>query len=193
MRRISNDLHVASVVRKVYEDAVRLDWEHCTHREHTEQYARWLNDPMVGGVLSQWMAPEDQRVWLKDGPLKEFSRALAGEGPFALYMNAHPRSPSEILLRALGGDWEVVLGSCTVKPLQCDARRGAQLVRIYWGPARDFKHLLWAALEQGYATPNRSHHVVVFDSATRPLTAPERQKLIAIAERCGLLFSLIRL
>lgn len=193
MKKVSNPQHVDSVVRKVYADALELDWEHCTLREHTEQYARWLEDPAVGGILSQWLAPEDQRVWLKDGPMKEFSRALAGEGAYALYLTDHPRAPLKLVQRALGTDWAVVPGSSSVKPLQCDAMRGSERIRLFWGPAKDFKHLLWAALDQGQRSPKHNCRMVVFDSATRPLSAGERTKLNDIAKRCNVALALVRL
>lgn len=193
MKKVSNAKHVDTVVRKVYADALELDWEHCNQREHTEQYARWLNDPQVGGLLSQWMAPEDQRVWLKDGPMKEFARALAGEGTYALYLTDHPRSPVQLVQRAMGAGWLVVPGTSSVKPLQCDAVMGPQLVRLFWGPAKDFKHLLWAALEHGHRSPMKEARVVVFDSTTRPLSDSEKMKLSQISIRCKIPLTLVRL
>jgi hypothetical protein len=192
-RKVSNESHVAGVVQRVYDDAQRLDWEHRSHREHTEQYARWIADPKVGGVLSEWMSPEEQRVWLKDGPMKEFARALAGEGAFATYLNDHPRSPKVVVARALGDGWSPVNGSSNVKPLRCEATNGVQTIRLMWGPARDFKYLLWAALEMWDANPNRVVSVAVFDTLTNPLNRPERDRLEKIAARCQIAVVFVRL
>lgn len=192
-RKVTNVEHVDSVVRKLYEDALRLDWEHQSQREHTEQYARWLTDPEVGGVLSSWMNPEEQRVWLKDGPLKEFARALAGEGPFAAYLDEHPRSPAVVVKRALGEPWSPVSGSIGVKPLRCRASDGARSVTLLWGPSRDFKHLLWAALEALDRSPKKPLAVAVFDTISAPFAAGEKERLSRIAVRCGVEVKFVRL
>jgi hypothetical protein len=192
-KKVSNDQHVAGVVQRIYADAQRLDWEHRSQREHTEQYARWLADPNVGGVLSDWMSPEEQRVWLKDVPMKEFARALAGEGPFAAYLSNHPRSPRLVVAQVLGDKWQLVVGSNDVKPLRCDASNGSQTVRVLWGPAKDFKHLLWAALEAWESTPKRSLRVAVFDTVSGPLARRERERLEKIAGRCQIEVAFIRL
>ncbi len=192
-KKISNDRHIASVVQRVYADAQRLDWEYRTHREHTEQYVLWLAEPQVGGVLSEWMSPEEQRVWLKDGPMKEFARALAGEGPFASYLVEHPRSPRVVVARVLGSGWHPIAGTSDVKPLSCDATNGLKTVRILWGPAKDFKHLLWAALETWEADPNLMVRLAVFDTLSNPLSREERGRLEKIARRCGVEVTFVRL
>ena len=192
-RKVTNDEHVDSVVRKLYADALRLDWEYLTQREHTEQYARWLTDPEVGGVLASWMSPEEQRVWLKDGPLKEFARALAGEGAFAAYLDEHPRSPAVVVKRTLGDGWNPVPGSNGVKPLRCRASDGTKSVTLLWGPARDFKHLLWAALEALDRSPKKPLAVAVFDTISAPFAAGEKDRLSRIAVRCGVEVKFVRL
>src|SRR5690242_9697814 len=131
--RVLNDRRITSVVRRVYEDAQRLDWESFSMRDRTAQYARWLADPKVGGVLSNLMSLHHQRLWLKDGLMKEFSRALAGEGPFAGYLREHPRHPAIVVARVLGKDWQPVAGSTAIKPLQCKATNGTRVVRVLWG------------------------------------------------------------
>jgi hypothetical protein len=193
MKKISNEGHVHGVVRKIYRDALELDWEHRSPREHTEQYQRWLADPRVGGVMAEWMAPDEQRVWIKDGPMKEFARALAGEGAYASFLSTHPRSPHEVVSRTMGAGWLPLEGSTDVKPLRCDANKAGETMRILWGPAKDFKHLLWAALEQWHAMPTRPLRVAVFDSVTKPLGDGERCRLGQIAERCRVPLSFIRL
>jgi len=170
-----------------------MDWEHCTHQEHTEQYARWLESKDVGGILSQWMSPEEQRVWLKDGPMKEFARAMAGEGPFAFHLQHHPRSPSLIVERTLGPPWKLRHGSTGIKPLQCEASDGRKITKIFWGPAKDFKHLLWAALDAWQLTPDREMLIVVFDTMQNQITLAERNKLEAFGRRCQFKISFIRI
>lgn len=192
-KKISNDTHIINVVRRVYADAQRLDWEHRSHQDHTKQYAQWLADPSVGGVLSEWMSPEEQRVWLKDSPMKEFARALAGEGPFAAYLSEHPRSPRVVVTRVMGDGWQPVAGSSDIKPLRCDATNGAQTVCVIWGPAKDFKHLLWAALETWESNPKRALRLAVFDTVPNPLAHHEKARLQKIAGRCQIEVAFIRL
>ena len=192
-KKVTNDKHVARVVQHIYADAQRLDWEYRSQREHTEQYARWLADPHVGGVLSEWMSPEEQRVWLKDGPMKEFARALAGEGPFATYLSEHPRSPRVVVTRVLWHGWQPIAGSNEVKPLRCDASNGPQTVHVVWGPAKDFKHLLWAALEAWDASAKSSLRIAVFDTVSSPLPRQERDRLQRIGARCQFEVVFVRL
>jgi len=188
MRKISNENHIAAIVRKIYTDAQELDWEHLTHGQHTEQYARWLADDAIGGVLTKWMNPEEARVWLKDGPMKEYARAFAGEGSFAKYLDEYPRAPATIVRKALP-DWTVVAGTVRVKPLQCRATKGSVSLKVFWGPPRDFKHLLWAALEAGHQ-PTK---VIVFDTVANPLPDGERTRLLCIGKRCSVETIFIRL
>jgi hypothetical protein len=191
-RKVTNDRHVAEVVRKVYDDAQRLEWEYLSQREHTEQYARWLADPQVGGVLADWMSPEEQRVWLKDGPMKEFARALAGEGPFASHLSVHPRSPKVVVSRVLGDGWWPIPGSIGVKPLRCEASNGSSKVMLFWGPSRDFKHLLWAAVDAWECNPDLSLRVAVFDTVSSPIARQERERLLRIAGRCSVDVAFVR-
>jgi hypothetical protein len=192
-KKVTNVKHEAGVIKRIYADAQNLDWEYRSQREHTDQYARWLADPCVGGVLSEWMSPEDQRVWLKDGPMKEFARALAGRGPFAEYLTEHPRSPKVVVARLLGDGWQPLAGSDGVKPLRCDASNGTQTICIVWGPAKDFKHLLWAALEAWEESATRSLRIAVFDTVSSPLPRQEQDRLRRIAGRCQVDVAFVRL
>lgn len=189
MRKIDNEKHIATVVRKIYADAQAHDWEHLTHPEHTEWYARWLSQD-VGKTLADWMSPEEARVWLKDGPMKEYARALAGEGPFAKYLDEYPRAPAKIVGQSLGPQWTVVPNSVGVKPLQCQAEvKGSPPIFVFWGPSRDFKHLLWAALNVG----DRPSCIVVWDTVGNPLSKVDREHLLKIGQRCALELKFIRL
>jgi hypothetical protein len=56
--------------------------------------------------------------------MKEYARALAGEGPGARFTNNRQASPEAIVTAALGDDWLVVRGSIGIKPMHCWARSG---------------------------------------------------------------------
>src|SRR5690606_19065488 len=112
------------IVRRLYQDAQRLDWIHLSMGERRRQYAAWLEAAEVGGVLVQFLSRERARVWMKDGPMKEFARATAGVGRFASFVDQTGRGPGEMTELALGSEWTVVRGSVGIKPLHCLAERG---------------------------------------------------------------------
>lgn len=192
-RKVSNDRHVAEVVKKLYADAAKLDWEHLSGNDKTAQYAAWLEDREVGGVLGQWMSPEEARVWIKDGPMKEYARALAGVGAFAEYLDDHPRGPRALVAATLGDGWSVVSGSEGVKPLHCDAVNGDSTVRLIWGPSRDFKHLLWAGLEASDRRRQVKVRIAVFDTLAHPTSRGAKAKQQRFCERCELELCHVRL
>jgi len=192
-RKVSNDRHVARVVRKLYSDAQELDWEHVSSAEKTARYSAWLDHPEVGGLLQEWMSAEEARVWIKDGPMKEYARSLAGSGPFAEYLDEHPRGSRAAVAAALGPEWSVVDGTTGVKPLHCDARRGEERVRLLWGPSRDFKHLLWAALTSVDRMPTLDVRIAVFHTVAHPTPKASRQRQQRIGLRCGFKVAHIRL
>jgi hypothetical protein len=185
-RKVSNKRHVAEVVKKLYADAARIDWEQLSGSGKTSQYASWLEDAKVGGVLSGWMSPEETRVWLKDGPMKEYSRALAGIGAFAEYLDDYPRGSCILVKAALGHAWSVVSGSEGAKPLHCDAECDGDIVHLIWGPERDFKHLLWAGLEACDQRSGVTVRIAVFDTLVHPISRGSKAKHTRLGERCGL-------
>jgi hypothetical protein len=114
-------------------------------------------------------------------------------GDYAVYLDEHPRSPQVVVKRLLGEGWSPVPQSGNTKPLRCRASDGARSVTLLWGPARDFKHLLWAALEGLDQSPEMQLRIAVFDTISRPFASGERDKLARIASRCGIEVSFIRL
>ena len=190
-RKISNEKHLVRVVRKLYEDAQRIDWEHITLSNKTTRYASWLDDPEVGGILDQWMSPEEARVWIKDGPMKEYARALAGFGAFAHYLEEHPRGPSAMVRAAFGTSWSPIPGTEGSKPLHCVATDSSKALSFIWGPSRDFKHLLWAALEASDSKTGHDVQIAVFYTVAYPTTTATRAQQIRFGKRCG--FSVIHI
>lgn len=192
MKRIEDQAKHEAVVRRIYADARKLDWQHCSQSEKTAQYQRWLDDKEVGGVLKQWMDDGEIRVWIKDGPMKEFARAMAGKGDYADFLDVHPRSASSIISAAFGAGWRVRPKSERVKPLSCVAERSDESKRVFWGPHKDLKHLLWAALSASASKPNEVVEVVVFDTLEGPLTDAARKQLAAVAARANIPISFVR-
>ncbi len=192
MKRIEDQAKHKAVVRRIYADARRVDWEHCSQSAKTAQYQRWLEDKDVGGVLKQWMDDGEIRVWIKDGPMKEFARAMAGKGTYAAFLDVHPRSASFIVSAALGTGWRVRPKSEREKPPSFVAERSDASKRVFWGPHKDLKHLLWAALSASASKPDESVVVVVFDTLEGPLTDGDRKQLAAIAARANVPISFVR-
>jgi hypothetical protein len=192
-RKVSNENHVTRIVRRLYADAQKSDWEHLSTSAKTAQYSTWIEHPEVGELLQQWMGAEEARVWIKDGPMKEYARALAGFGPFADYLDAHPRGPKAAISAAFGDGWSVVPESSGVKPLHCDAEKNDSRVRLYWGPMNDFKHLLWAALVAVDRAPALDTRIAVFHTVAHPTPRPKRMRHERIGRRCGFKVMHIRL
>lgn len=193
VRKVSNDRHVADVVSRLYADAAKLDWEYLSVIEKSAQYAAWLDADEVWGLLGQWMSREEARVWIKDGPMKEYARALAGVGAFAEYLDDHPRGPQAMVAATLGDGWTVVPDSEGGKPLHCDAMRETSTVRLIWGPSRDFKHLLWAGLDASDRLQRAHVRIAVFDTLAHPTSRAAKNKQQRFCHRCGLEISHVRL
>lgn len=173
------------VVRAVYEDAIRLDWEHLAPADRTRQYARWISDARVGAVLTAYMTSEQARSWLKDGPIKEYARARRGAGRYARFGQVGGTGPADVVRQALGDGWTVIAGSVGVKPFHCVASRGQERAYVTWGPGANFRHLVWAALRHAVGTGGRAV-VVVTESLERPTPEDEATWHKELAVRCGL-------
>src|SRR3712207_1110938 len=96
----------------------RLGWGELTMGERSLQYARWLEEPEVGGRLAAFMTPAKARVWIKDGPAKEYQRAVAGVGRYAHLTASRTGEPARIVTRVLGSGWSADVESVRVKPLR---------------------------------------------------------------------------
>ena len=174
------------LIPRVYADAARLHWLHLSSTDRSRQYTAWLDDPAVGGILIPIMGRDGARVWLKDGPLKEYSRALAGVGTNARYISSRSISSAEIVTAVLGGQWRLVEGSAGIKPMHCVVEREEQRRYMAWGSSKDFKHLVWACLKT--LDQNRAEEAiaVVIETLLRPTPTGERAMHARIARRCDI-------
>jgi len=185
MSQIPTDIREA-VIKRLYADAGRIDWENLSVAEKTKQYANWLEDEEVGGELLRFKPSEPGvRVWMKDGPMKEYSRAILGVGPNAGYVD-HPRCTPESVVRAtLGAEWAVVPGSVEVKPARCWAGGPEGEKVVIWGNREDFKYFVFAALEL-LVSGVEAACIAVVEAAANPTANAERERMSQIAERCGI-------
>lgn len=174
------------IVTHLFADAERLKWTYMNATERSRQYREWLQDPRIGGTLSGFMASGEARVWIKDGPMKEFARAVHGQGKYAHLISGRAPSPELIVRKALGDEWQVVEGSQKIKPLRVTARKEEEEVVFTWGPVRDFKHLVWAALSALAEGDTRSWVLCLTASFVNPTPRNAQAHNLRLAEQCGL-------
>lgn len=187
MRRpgIVPDLQLANVVTALYADADAAGWENLATRDRTRMYASWVEASAAGEILAQYMTPEAARSWIKDGPMKEYSRANRGAGRYAEFGRTGGTSVTDIVRVALGDAGELIPGSEQLKPFLCRATKDQVTAVITWGDSRQFKDLLWAALRP--ATENGIEpHIVVMEPPGRTVAAADRAFQAALAQRCAL-------
>ena len=172
------------VVVRLFADADRLGWANLTVVERSAQYATWVADANVGGLLAEFMSASKARVWIKDGPMKELARARFGIGKYAPLMPGGAQRPEQLVHMALGDSWEAEADSLCIKPLRVRASQEDDEVIFAWGPERDFKHLLWAALKASANGDPVPWMLCIVDSFTKPVPANIRQVQLRMAERC---------
>lgn len=175
----------ADVVRALYADAEQLGWATLGPQAKTAAFNRWVDDAVVGGRLASYMTPEQARLWIKDGPMKEWARAMRGTGRFADFGRQGGTSPHDIVNRALG-EGAAIQGSIGTKPPHCVAT-ASDGTRSYvtWGDASSLKHLLWAAVRASIEHGIPGHIVILEPPGTvTPTATADEQKAITV--RCGL-------
>jgi hypothetical protein len=174
------------IVARLFQDAESLDWAHLSPPARSAQYAKWVQEPEVGGVLTKFMTPEQARVWIKDGPMKEWARAVSGIGKHASLVHRPGATAAQLVHRALGPGWDVSDGTQRIKPLRVNAIHDGEEVTFAWGPERDLKHLVWAALKAGADGDPIPWVLCVTSTFTTPVPANVRQAHLRLAARCGL-------
>ncbi|MDP9092427.1 MAG: hypothetical protein DLM61_15675 [Pseudonocardiales bacterium] len=183
--RIPKDVET-KVVTRLYGDAKTLDWATLTPQQHSAQYTKWVDDPEVGGRLREYLSASDARVWIKDGPMKEWSRSLSGVGKYANLVDGADDTPARLARKALGDGWEVDSDTLRVKPLRVTARNEEDETILTWAPATGLKHLVWAALTASAQGDSREWVLCVVETFTKPTPANEKQAHQRLAKRCGL-------
>lgn len=176
---------------KLYAEAQALRWHLLGGAARTRQYNRWLEEAEIGGLLRRFLPAEEARLWIKDGPMKEYARAMAGLGRWAKYAPPARSGAEAVVCSVCGEGWQPIEGTQGIKPLHCDASDGVSSVRVFWGFSRDFKHLLWAALmaeAEGVST-----RIGVLEDLERPANEVEKQRHRWFAARCKISVSHVRL
>jgi len=174
------------VVTRLYRDAAELDWVSLTSQQRSAQYTKWVEDKDVGGRLRQYLTDSDARVWIKDGPMKEWTRSLSGVGKYASLAAGASDVQARIVRKALGEDWQLDSGTLQTKPLRITAHNGEEEKVLTWAPAVSLKHLVWAALTASAEGDDREWVVCVIGTFTKPTPVNEKQAHQRLADRCGL-------
>jgi hypothetical protein len=175
----------AAVITALYAAADDMGWTTLGPADRSLAYSNWVEDPSVGGVLTRYMTPEQARSWIKDGPMKEYGRALRGAGRYAAFGRQGGTGPEDVVAHAVGSGTRIIAGSLGSKPLHCLAEPADDAAPVYvaWGESGNFRHLLWAALrasvEQGLDA-----HVVVLEPPGGATPGAEAKRQQALADRC---------
>lgn len=145
MSELPDDLR-RDVVAEVYRQAGEMDWEGLPDKKRSIMYGRWLDDPAIGGRLTRFLSRERARVWLKDVPMKEYSRARNGIGPFSDLVTSHLPNPGQIARQVLGNGWDASEGTIREKPNRCLISDGHEERLMMWGPPKTLRDIMWAGL-----------------------------------------------
>ena len=122
-----------------------VKWEELAANDTSAWYNRFVRDENIGRRLAQYMSEAEIRVWIKDGPAKEYRRALEGRGSYAQYTSRAFPGPEVIVRATLGKGWTLVADSVEEKPMRCLARSRDQTKFLIWGPTKSLKDLVWQA------------------------------------------------
>lgn len=180
------------VIEALYREFDSLQWEQLATREKSDAYERFLTSPQVGGALNPYMDPGGIRVWIKDGPAKEYGRALEGVGLYAKYTGRAYPDTQDAIKKVLGAHWSLVPGSVADKPMRCAAQSEDGVRRfVLWGPFSALKEIVWHALMYKIESPKTSPVLVVARPMIAPLRSEQRKQAEAICEVIGAEFKSI--
>ncbi|GAA1408309.1 hypothetical protein [Oerskovia paurometabola] len=156
------------IVVELYKRLDEMQWEQFSSSESTAAYQRFVSDPAVGGRLGTYMPRGQIRVWIKDGPAKEYRRALEGVGRYAPFTSRQYPGPQSIIDGSIGSGWLVRLESLDHKPMRCQAAKGDEVRFVTWGAFANLKELIWTG-----AVHIASGSAIGFDVVvTKPSIAP---------------------
>lgn len=186
------EAQLAEIVAALYNDAQAKKWNHLPPRERSRAYTDWVDDPRIGKVLAKYMSPEAARAWIKDGPMKEYSRALRGTGRYARFGNSGGTTSEELIRGALGDSWHIEEGSTGIKPFHARARNAdGEVVYLAWDESRNFKNLVWASLRASVDF-NIPCHIIVTELPGCATARDVVGSQTAIAKLCGLELHYVR-
>lgn len=175
-----------AALQAVYARLDELRWETLGNSERTAEYNRMVSDPGIGGRLAPYMDPGKIRVWIKDGPAKEYRRALEGIGPFASFTTRTLGSPDQVVASALGEGWRIEEDSLAEKPMRCIAVDSSGNRKfVIWGALDNLSGLVWHAVRERADRPDSRPLIVVTRPSTTNLSVAEWDLAQRICEVIG--------
>lgn len=173
-----------TVVAELYKEFDELQWEQLATKDKSEAYERFLTEPKIGGALDSFMDAGSIRVWIKDGPAKEYVRALEGVPPYARYTTRAYPSVESVIEKVLGPEWVLIKDSVDEKPMRCEATSPKDERRfIIWGSFSSLKELIWHSLMYRVRKPEVVPVLVVTRPSIAPLQPSQRKQAEAM---CGI-------
>ncbi|HBH55888.1 MAG TPA: hypothetical protein DDY46_04520 [Kocuria sp.] len=185
MTKIPDQLR-REVIAELYRRFDALRWEERTQSERSTIYQRVVDDPTVGGRLASHLPVDRIRVWIKDGPAKEYRRALEGVGAYAEFTQRRTAGANGVIEAVLGKDWVLVDGSVGEKPMRCSAELGDCRRLLVWGPESSLKDLFWhAAVHVAECADDGSPLIVVTRRGNAPIDSALWQRANKLSEVIG--------
>jgi len=168
---VSIPTKVRTAVReRVWDLAVQVDWATLSDSARSRKYEEWTRDPLIGGLLGNYIDPKQVRVYLKDSVIKPYVIAL--------------RSGQARPLRALGLPEDALSSESYIKP---HGRRLPDGSVVCWGQARDWKAILVAVWERAYEEPGASPFGAVLSGASGQWAAQAvRDRAEELGRRLGI-------
>jgi hypothetical protein len=173
----------AEVVAELARQFDSARWEEITAAEASEMYDRFVKSPSIGGRLATYMPADKIRVWIKDGPAKEYRRALEGVGPLSQYTSREYPGPDSVVRLALGDDWAPMADTLQEKPMRCFASDPAgQSMFVIWGPVSGLQGMIWNSCLIRAKDPVEPITVVVTKPSSAPLPAEDWSLVQSLAD-----------
>jgi hypothetical protein len=154
---------------ELWSEAERLGWSSLSDGERSAHYARWTDEPAVGGTLGRYLKKGEIRVYVKDSLLKPYLRETRAQaGPY---------------LELAGSLASSIVAERFIKP------HGALLddgTLIVWALARDWKTALMALHERSFGRRGIGRRTLILERATGRFQESSVRKMIqAASERLG--------
>lgn len=161
----------ATVRDRLWASADDLGWPAFDVHQRTRQYGIWMADPLIGGVLRDYMDPDKARAYLKDTLMKPYARArLSTEGM--------------VILRTLS----IAAGEAKT-PTRFERPHGLLLPGnrvVCWGKADDWKLILMAVHERAHVHSAAPFSAVLLPPQTRFADAAARAVVDSAARKLGI-------
>lgn len=152
----------------------RVRWEEISASRASALYDEFVDDPKIGGVLKPFLPVDKIRVWIKDGPAKEYRRALEGVGYMAAHTSRAYPGPDALITAALGDGWGHDPATIEEKPMRCLAHDElGRHVLVVWGSLGALQGIYWVASTHRATNPDQPVTMVITKPSQAPLSGQE--------------------